>query len=150
MKENYKLYFVLVAILFGAGGFACGWVVKSKQQTKAMTAGGFAINGQFPGGATGRRFGGLGGGGRIAGTVISKDATSITVKLVNGSTKTVYTSGTTTYSKQVTASGSDVNTGQTVLVNGTANSDGSVTANSISLTTGLPTNPTSTAPTTTN
>ncbi len=83
------------------------------------------------------------GGGFVNGTVVAKDNTSITVKLPGGSTKNVLYSGSTTVSKSSEGKIGDVSTGATVLVTGSSNTDGSVTATRIQIvpagqTAGLP------------
>jgi len=102
-------------------------------------------------GTNGQRNGGLRGfGGGTIGQVLSKDANSITVKLPDGSTKIVFFSGTTTIDKTAQGTSGDLKTGETVAVNGSANSDGSITAQRITVRpAGLPgtTGSTTTGPT---
>ena len=141
----------VVALVIGFGG---GWSVKAskdslsgvtgaslqtKLQSLGLNAGGSGTpGGGFAGGPAGgaggfagRRGGAGGAGGLVAGTVLSKDDQSITVKLTNGSTKTVYFSGTTTVGVAAAGTMDDVAIGKTVTATGTANSDGSVAASSI-------------------
>jgi hypothetical protein len=72
-------------------------------------------------------------GSATIGQVITKDATSVTVKMPDGSTKIVLISDSTVVSKTVTGTLADVAVGTNVAVSGPANADGSVTAANIQL-----------------
>ena len=69
----------------------------------------------------------------VTGDIISSDNNGITVKMTVGSSKIVLVSGSTMINKTNPATKSDLAVGQKVLVMGTANSDGSVTAQNIQL-----------------
>jgi Domain of unknown function (DUF5666) len=88
-------------------------------------------NSTGPNGQRNGNFRGLGGG--TVGQILSKDANSITVKLPDGSTKIVFLSGTTTVDKTAQGKASDLAAGQNVVVAGSANSDGSITAQRITV-----------------
>lgn len=72
-------------------------------------------------------------GAITAGSILSTESGSITVKLADGSSKIVLLSGSTTYTNTVSASENDLKTGENVAVTGSANSDGSITANNIQI-----------------
>jgi len=98
----------------------------------------FQGRGQVGANATfvGRGFGGARGGqmaGVVAGQILSKDATNFTVKLPTGGSKIVFTSGGTEIMKQVSGTSADLSVGTNVVVQGAANSDGSITAQSVQI-----------------
>lgn len=137
MWKNKNLLLVIVgvvALIIGGGiGFFGGTKYQqSKTQTRFTQ---FANGGNFMGrtGMNGRF--GTGGANAMAvrGEIISADTNSITVKMSDGSTKIVVLGSSTMIAKTTTGSTSDLTNGANVIVFGTTNSDGSVTAQNIQI-----------------
>jgi hypothetical protein len=125
-KELYKIIgigLIAIVIAFWSGS------AYSKSQSPAGNGsrGNFAGRMGMMGGA------GRGGAGFISGDIIAKDAASITVKGRDGSSRIVFYSGSTEVGKFVSGSSADLEVGKSVSLNGTANSDGSITAQSIQI-----------------
>lgn len=131
---NKKIIMLVVGLVLLGAGFGGGILFRNYQLSKAR--GSFTgANGaqRFVGGVRSGQGSANGAGGAVVGSILSADATSITVKLANGSTKIVLLSGTTTYANTVSASQSALSVGSNVAVFGTANSDGSLTATSVQI-----------------
>lgn len=138
-----------VAIVFGGGGFFGGMQYQKSAatatrntQTSTFRNGG-AGGGAFVAGAGGQRGTGAAAGAReggfIAGDIISKDDKSVTIQLQNnGGSKIVFYSGTTQINKFAAGAPTDLEIGKTVTITGTANSDGSMTAQTIQLRPAMP------------
>ena len=121
---------VVLVILAGAGGFFGGM---KYQESKVPTR--FA---NFQGQGRGANFqGSLQGRGQgfqpVNGEIISVDDKSITVKMDDDSSKIVLLSDSTAINKAEEGSKDDLKEGTKVLVVGSSNSDGSVSATSIQL-----------------
>jgi len=127
MKNNLIIAAVAALVLGGVVGFLGG--IQYQKSQRPNFAGAANRGGQFAG-----RFGDANGANRpVTGQIISADDKSITVKMQDGSSKIVILSTNTTINKQATGSTSDLKTGTNVMVLGTTNSDGSVTAQSVQL-----------------
>ncbi|MFA5996870.1 MAG: hypothetical protein WC791_00065 [Candidatus Paceibacterota bacterium] len=126
---NVGILVVAVIISFYAGTMYSKSSIPARGQfgQPGMMGSGNQFGGQ--GGATR----GMRGNGVVAGEIISKDATSITVKAPDGSSKIVLVSGTTQIAKSTTGTQADLATGTSVTVIGTTNADGSVTAQSVQI-----------------
>ncbi|MCX6718314.1 MAG: DUF5666 domain-containing protein [Candidatus Staskawiczbacteria bacterium] len=128
MTKKFKTIHIIavIIILVIVGGSFFGGMLYGKSQNSRS----FAGNGTFQ-----TRINRAGTGGNfISGSIISKDATSITLQLPNNTgSKIIFYSDTTQIAKSATGTANDLATGTSVSVTGTTNSDGSVTAQSIQI-----------------
>ncbi|OGG74273.1 hypothetical protein A3A37_03055 [Candidatus Kaiserbacteria bacterium RIFCSPLOWO2_01_FULL_52_36] len=131
---NKRVVAWTVGIVVIAGAAFYGGMTYGKSITPVR---GQVGNGQFIGGPNGMRGAGvrgsMSGSGFTAGEIISKDTGSITVKMQDRSTKIVLIATSTQVMKSTTGSSNDLTTGANVTVTGTANSDGSVSAQSVQI-----------------
>ena len=131
--KNAKVIVPIILVLVGLGaGFFGGYEYRNYRLRNSL--GSFTgANGaqRFTGTRTGTGAGAR--GGAVSGSILSMDANSITVKLADGSTKIVLFSGTTTYENTVSAVQTDLKVGSQVVVIGSTNTDGSVTATSVQI-----------------
>ena len=128
MKKKYTVHIIwaIIAIVALAGGFFWG-----KAMVPARGAGSFAGAASGTRGLAGTR--GATGGGFVSGTITSNDGTSLTVQLPNGNSENVYYSSSTQVIKPSPASTNDLTSGAMVMIGGTTNPDGSVTATTIQI-----------------
>lgn len=142
MKKSLPI-FIVIAIIIAAGSFF-GGIAYGKSSQKKAEASQFANfrGGQTPTGNGAQRGVGQGTtrGGLTNGSIISSDDKSITVKLADGGSKIVFFATSTAIMKSTTGAISDLKVGDNVMITGSANADGSLTATSIQL------RPTSTPP----
>lgn len=124
---------LVIAALSFYGGVSYG---KSRVDTKSnfnkqgFTQGGFNQNGSSRMMGQNNR---MMGGGFTNGEIISKDDKSITVKLRDGGSKIVLVPQTVKVEKTVDGTASDVVVGKSIMVTGTTNPDGSISATSIQI-----------------
>ena len=123
MKKNI-IVTIIVVIIVGGLGFWGGMYYGQSKASSTQSAG-FGQMRQ----RTGNNF--ARGGGFSSGSIIAKDATSVTLQLASGGSEIVLYSGSTQVGQFVQGAPSDLKIGQTVTVMGTTNSDGSMTANNI-------------------
>jgi len=121
---------VALAVVGGVAFYGGMTFAKSQMPVRGQFGNGQLMgNGQFPGG--GMR-GGM-NGSPVSGEIIAKDASSITIKTQDGSTKIVLVGGSTQVMKTAAGSLGDLSNGTNVVVTGSANSDGSLTAQSVQI-----------------
>lgn len=126
-KYRTHIVWVLVAIIALAGGFYWGKASATPARGLFAGAGTFGSSTQRFVGAGGAN----GGGGFETGQIASMDSSSITLQLANGNSKVVFYSSSTSVSEPTTVPVGALKVGTNVMVAGTANSDGSVTAQTI-------------------
>ena len=130
---NKQIITIIIAIAVGALSFFGGMKYQeSKSVNNRFGANLQNMRGQ-QNGQTGQSQTRRGGFRPVMGEIINQDENSITVKLVDGSSKIVLLSEKTTYNKAETATKTDLKKGERVNVFGTENTDGSVTAQNIQL-----------------
>lgn len=134
--HNKQLITGVVALVVGVGVGYFGGHALAKTPARGATA--FAARTGTNGAAGFTRGGPAGGmGGLLSGTVAAKDASSITIDTRDGSSHVVLITPATTVQKSVSGVLTDVAVGSTIIVTGTANSDGSTSATSIQLRPGM-------------
>jgi len=127
----------VVALVVGIGmGYAGANVFLSGAPGQNMQGNFSAIKG---GNLNSMRAGGTANGGMLSGTVATKDSESITINTKDGSSHVVLITTATSFLKSVSGEESDVAVDATVIVSGTTNSDGSITAQSVQIRTADPT-----------
>ncbi len=140
--QSKTISIALVALIIG---IAVGYFVPHGASAKpqAGTTGRTSGSAAFARGSFAR---GTAAGGMLAGTIVSVSGQEVTIKTPDGSSHIVLITPSTTVSKSVSGSVSDVTSGANVLISGTQNTDGSLSADLIQLRpagarTGFPTTP---------
>ena len=123
---------VAIAIVFFLIGMQVGKSGKTSDNPGTAFGNRNFGNGQMMNNQNGSRTG-MRGNGATMGTVISSDDKSVTISLRDGGSKTIYISDTTSVLKSTSGKKSDLANGTNVIVNGTANQDGSIAASSIQI-----------------
>jgi len=127
--------FIIALVVVAAASFY-GGMIFGKHQASSQRFGQF----QNFGGSQDRQGTQTGGmqkrnnsAGFSSGEIINKDDRSITVKLQNGGSKIIFFSAETSVGKAVDGTINDLAVGQNIMANGTANNDGSITAQVIQI-----------------
>jgi hypothetical protein len=126
MNKKHLVPMIIGGIVIAAVFFFIG--LKVGGHKKPTARGGAGAYGMMRGGP-----GGMRGAGFATGTILSIDATSITIQSMGTGTKTIYFTSATPVMKSISGSTSDLKVGETVMVNGTPNADGSIAAQSVSI-----------------
>ena len=135
------IWAVLAAVLAGALGFY-GGVVYQKSQTQSAVSGRMGGQGGFPrmpretpaapAARAGNRQRAFDRGGVATGTILSQNATSITIKTGDGGSKTVFVTTDTRVSKQDQLTAADLKVGDQVAAMGQS-ANGGIDARSITV-----------------
>ncbi len=140
MKNKNFVIGIIVVLVVGGGGFFGGMQYQKSKVPSFAGRGSGNVRGQFsqgddhqPGQDDGFRGRFSGQGRPVYGEVIAKDDESITVKDQEGGSKIVFISDTTTVAKTDEGSLDDLAEGTQVVVFGSQNDDGSITAENIQL-----------------
>ncbi len=133
MKNLNPIITVAVALVVGGLAFYGGIMYQKSKTPQFQTARNADGGNQRFGGQRGQG----GSGGQffrpVIGDILSKDDKTITVKLMDGSSKIVFYTQATSITKTDTGNVNELTLGQKVGVFGMSNSDGSVTAQSIQI-----------------
>ncbi|MFA5413634.1 MAG: hypothetical protein WC348_03785 [Patescibacteria group bacterium] len=139
--KNFLPIFIAIVIIVGGGAFYGG--MKYGENKKISGArDGFADFKNFPSGGQARLGspgGKVGGVNFTNGEIISTDDKSVTIKLPDGGSKIIFFSDSTKITKSLEGTAADLVAGETIAANGTANQDGSITAETIQLRPAMPT-----------
>ncbi len=141
MKKTLPI--AIAVIIVGIAAFFGGMKYGQSTNLQANAMRGNFQNGapgmpQFTGqarqpGDFGQNFRGAQNNKNIIGEIIKIDDKSITVKISENGSKIILLADSTSIAKSIEASTSDLTEGTSVMVSGTPNSDGSVTATSIQI-----------------
>lgn len=137
---------IVCALVIGSGAFYAGTKYSQGKGLGNMRAGAGTFINLSPeerqarmqefgagAGAGGRVAGGSRAGGAVAGEILSMDDKSVTVKLRDGGSKIIFISGSTQVMKTIEGSAKDLVVGEQITVMGSANSDGSVSGQTIQI-----------------
>jgi len=140
MKKNILPIIILAIVVVGASSFYGGLKYGQSKGSASGELANFSAEQrqarfqQMAGGANAGSQRAIRNGNSLAmGEIISKDANSITVKLSDGGSKIAFIATSTQVMKFSAGSLDDLAVGENVSVNGAANQDGSITAQSIQL-----------------
>ena len=135
MQKNHIIIVAILMVGVGVGGFLLGRTTATSSQSARY--GQYTANmagGQRNGSSTQTpNRGGMMRFRPVTGDIMESSDDSITVKLMDGSSKIILFSAKTDINKAQKAMASDLKVGEKVLVTGQENPDGSITAQNIQL-----------------
>ncbi len=138
---QYTVLGVALVISIAGGAFYGGMQYEKSIAAKVVPAGrnfagGTRQGGNLPGkqnNGNAMRQGGQNGGGFVAGEILSKDDKSLTIKTRDGGSSIVYFAPTLMVRKADAGSLTDLAIGQQVMVSGKTNADGTLSADTVSI-----------------
>lgn len=129
------IIFIAIVLIVGAGCFYAGTKLNGGNK-KQFTNGQINFNGQ--GNRVNASQARNKSSAMIGGEIVKKDDQSITIKLMDGGSKTVYFATSTQVAKSVDGTLADLLTGVNVMISGKTSSDGSVSAQYIQIRPNMP------------
>ncbi len=133
-SNKHLLVTIIIAIIFTAIGFFAGSKISQNKGRRNMMMGNPPGQMEFGGNNLKNGSGNRSNmGGNVMGEISSNDSNSITVKMANGSSKIVLFTEKTSINKATQAVFSDLKVGERVMIFGSTNTDGSVTAQNVQL-----------------
>ena len=138
MKNNMLIIIIVVVVLVGGGAFFAGLQYQKSKTPSFANRSADGFRGQFgqdnhESGQDNFRGRFSGRGGAVTGEIIAKDEDSVTVKDQDGGSKIVFISDTTTVRKTEEGTLDDLAEGTQVVIFGSENDNGSITAENIQL-----------------
>jgi len=128
MNKKLIIAIVVGVLVVGGGSFYAGTqYAKSKSSSRSFNFASYG-NGQMGSGRSGQGF-----GGATAGKILSIDSKSVTVGLSDGGSRIVFFTENTPITKSAEGSTADLTVGESIVVMGQTNQDGSISAQSIDL-----------------
>lgn len=123
---------ILAILVIGGASFYGGMAYAKSKNVSARSMQGNLAAGNFRRSADGQANGQT-GTNFLNGNIISKDQDNLTIKLGDGGSKIVFVSGTTQIMKMASSTLDALQVGDSLMITGTNNQDGSVTAQTIQL-----------------
>ncbi|KKR43127.1 MAG: hypothetical protein UT79_C0009G0001 [Candidatus Moranbacteria bacterium GW2011_GWC2_40_12] len=130
MRNKYIVLAVIAVVGLGVGFF--GGMRYGQSKNSGLVIGQGQQRGQFGNSMMGS-IRGANDMGLVSGDIISKDSTSLTIKLRDGGSKIVLLPGTVEISKFISGNTNDLEINKTVTITGKTNTDGSITAQTIQI-----------------
>jgi len=131
IMKKFLPILIIAIIVAGGAGFYGGMLYGKQSVPKAPAGSALAARGNFSGTRTGAR--GANGAGFISGQILAKTDNSLTIKSSTAGSQIVFLAPSSQIMESSTTTIANLNVGQNVMVTGTTNSDGSVTARTVQI-----------------